>query len=196
MTYVKETIDVAVTYMTSTLQNFGPISGILLVILESIFPVLPLGVFITLNINAFGFLFGFLLSWIATSLGCMLSFFLFRSCFSKRFIKFISKKNSKNLKEIMKKINKISFSNLVVLIALPFTPAFLINIASGLSNMNSKKFISAILLGKLSIVFFWGFIGKSILESVTDLTTIIIVSILLLLAYFLSKLVGKKLKIE
>lgn len=193
---MKETVDVAVTYMTSILQTFGPFSGILLVLLESIIPVLPLGVFITLNINAFGFLFGFLLSWMATCLGCILSFYLFRFWFQDRFFRFLKKKKTKHLKETIAKISKIPFSNLVVLIALPFTPAFLINIAAGLSKMSSEKFVIAILLGKISIVYFWGYIGKSILESVTDIKTVITVSFMLLLAYFLSKFVGKKLKIE
>lgn len=193
---MKETVDVAVTYMTTILQQFGPFSGILLVLFESIIPMLPLGVFITLNINAFGFLFGFLLSWIATCLGCIISFYFFRMWFSNRFSNYISKKKSKHLKEVTDKISKIPFSNLVVLIALPFTPSFLINIASGLSSMNKEKFVIAILLGKLSIVYFWGYIGKSVLESVTDIKTIIMISIMLVGAYFLSKLVGKKLKIE
>lgn len=193
---MKETVDVAVTYMTSILQTFGPFSGILLVLLESIIPVLPLGVFITLNINAFGFLFGFLLSWMATCIGCILSFYLFRFWFQDRFFRLLKKKKAKHLKETIVKISKIPFSNLVVLIALPFTPAFLINIAAGLSKMSSEKFVIAILLGKISIVYFWGYIGKSILESVTDIKTIITVSFMLLIAYFLSKLVGKKLKIE
>ncbi len=193
---MKETVDVAVTYMTSILQTFGPFSGILLVLLESIIPVLPLGVFITLNINAFGFLFGFLLSWMATCIGCILSFYLFRFLLQDRFFRLLKKKKAKHLKETIVKISKIPFSNLVVLIALPFTPAFLINIAAGLSKMSSEKFVIAILLGKISIVYFWGYIGKSILESVTDIKTIITVSFMLLIAYFLSKLVGKKLKIE
>ena len=193
---MKETVDVAVTYMTSILQTFGPFSGILLVLLESIIPVLPLGVFITLNINAFGFLFGFLLSWMATCLGCILSFYLFRFWFQDRFFRFLKKKKTKHLKETIAKISKIPFSNLVVLIALPFTPAFLINIAAGLSKMSSEKFVIAILLGKISIVYFWGYIGKSILESVTDIKTVITVSFMLLLAYFLSKFLPKKLKTE
>lgn len=193
---MRETVDVAVTYMTTILQDFGPFSGILLVLLESIIPILPLGVFITLNINAFGFLFGFLISWMATCLGCIISFYFFRCWFQKRFSNYISKKKLKHLKEVTKKISHIPFSNLVVLIALPFTPAFLINIASGLSKMSKEKFIIAILLGKLSIVYFWGYIGKSVLESVTDIRTIITISIMMVIAYLLSKLVGKKLKIE
>jgi len=193
---VRELIDFSITYITECLQYIGPIGGILLVLLESIIPALPLGVFITLNIHAFGSILGFFLSWIATCLGCFLSFFLFRHCFQKKWNLFISRKKGTQLKKMMERLNHISFSNFVVLVALPFTPAFLINISSGLSTMSHRKFIHAILLGKLSIVFFWGYIGKSLLESITDIRVVIIVSIILVVFYLLSKIVSSKLKIE
>ena len=90
----------------------------------------------------------------------------------------------------------IEFSNLVVLIALPFTPAFLINIACGVINMSKRKFITAILIGKIFMVIFWGCIGKSLLESITDIKTIMIVSVFIIIAYIISKIVSKKMKIE
>jgi len=79
---------------------------------------------------------------------------------------------------------------------LPFTPAFLINIAAGVVRMGKRKFLIALLMGKIFMVTFWGCVGKSLLESITDIKTIIIVAILILLAYFLSKFVSKKMKIE
>ena len=96
----------------------------------------------------------------------------------------------------LKAVKKISFSNLVLIIALPFSPAFLINIACGLSKTDFKKFITAILIGKLSIIYFWGFVSKSLLESITDIKTLIIIGILLIVSYALSKIVNKKLKFE
>ena len=104
-------------------------------------------------------------------------------------------KNKKILK-MVDSVNKISFSNLVVLVALPFTPAFMINIACGLAKIGKKKFIAAILIGKMSITVFWGCIGKSLLESITDIKTIMIVSIFILVAYIASRIVSKKLEIE
>lgn len=87
-------------------------------------------------------------------------------------------------------------SNLVVVIALPFTPAFLINIASGLAGVDKKKFLIAILVGKLSIVYFWGVIGTSFLESMTDIKTIMIISVMLVIAYFVSKYISKKTHVD
>ena len=61
---------------TDLMGSLGFISGFLLIILESMIPVLPLAVFIALNIMTFGSLFGFILSWVATVTGCMISFYL------------------------------------------------------------------------------------------------------------------------
>jgi len=192
---MNELIDSFVSNGTTWLLTFGPIAGIILIMVESILPVLPLSVFITLNIVSYGHLFGFLISWIATIIGCMLSFFLFRNLFSKKLYRFIKKKDSEQLKRIMKSISTISFSNLVVLIALPFSPAFLINIAGGLSKIKIEKFFIAIILGKLVMVYFWGYIGTSLLESLTDITILIKVVLLLIGSFIISKLVEKKLKV-
>lgn len=102
----------------------------------------------------------------------------------------------KKLQKANNKFKSIPFSNLVVIIALPFTPAFLINIVGGMSGISRKKFIAALLIGKIFMIFFWGYVGKSLIESVTDIKTIIMVSLMLLLAYFISKFVSKKANIE
>ncbi|MDD6878876.1 MAG: VTT domain-containing protein [bacterium] len=186
-------IDIIQDFVNNTviyLQQFGILFGCFIVILESIIPALPLGVFIAFNIMAFGNVVGFIISWISTCFGCCLSFFVFRKFFSKRIYK------HPKLVKINNTLKKISFTNLVLIIALPFSPAFLINIACGISKTSFKKYISAILLGKLSIVYFWGFISKSFLESITDIKTMCILVILLLISYIVSKIVNRKLNIE
>ena len=188
-----EFINNNIEVITELLKNGGIFCGILLVLLESIIPMLPLGVFIAFNINAFGLILGILISWIGTCLGCYLSFLFFRFLS----IKFLNKHfKNKKLEKVIYRIKSITFSNLVVLIALPFTPAFLINIACGVVDITKKKFVAAIMVGKIFTVTFWGCIGKSLLASITDIKTIIIVSIFIVIAYFLSKLVSKKLEIE
>ena len=80
--------------------------------------------------------------------------------------------------------------------AIPFTPAFSINIGAGLSKMRFKKFFFALLISKLFIVYFWGFIGTTLLESITDITVLIKIGILLLIAFLLSKVILKKFNLE
>ena len=80
-----ELINNLVEYFTKLLQDGGLILGIVLILLESVIPALPLGVFVALNINAYGTILGIILSWISTCLGCYLSFLLF-SLFSNKFL--------------------------------------------------------------------------------------------------------------
>ena len=191
-----EIIDSFVKTCTSTLTSLGPISGVILIILESIIPPLPLSVFITLNMIAFGKVFGFLISWLSTIVGCMISFCLFRKLFRKKLEKFVKKKDLENVNNVMKSISEISLTNLVVFIAIPFSPAFLINIAAGLSKIKIEKFFVAIIIGKMMMVFFWGYIGTSLLESLTDITVLFKIGIMLVIAYCISKMVEKNMKIK
>lgn len=187
-------IDSLVQLITSYLNQFGVVFGILLIIMESIIPILPLGVFIAFNMMAFGGGIGFIISWIATCIGCVLSYYFFSKLFSKKLMKSAAKREKLN--KVMKKVKNIEFPKLVLIVALPFTPAFLVNIACGLVKVNYKKFLASILIGKLSIVYFWGFVGKSLLESIMDIKTVIVVIFLLLISYLLSKIVSKKIGIE
>lgn len=173
---------------------FGPILGCICILIESIIPVLPLFVFITINFLVFGDILGFIISWIFTVLGCLLSFFIFRKKLKNWFDGKIE--NNEQFKKIMKMIDKIKLEQLAVIIAIPFTPAFMINIAAGLSKIPLKKFLIALLIGKLFMVLFWGFVGTSLIQSLTNPMALIKVVILLLVAYVTSKVVSKKFKFD
>ena len=165
--------------------------GIFIIILESILPMLPLGLFVAFNVLIFGNVLGFFMSWGATLIGCSLSFFIFRKI-RKKIDNYIERKPK--FKNVMENINKISFSNLVIIMAFPFTPAFSINIGAGLSNIPYKKFIMAASIAKVSIVYFWGYIGSTFIESMTDPGVLIKLGIIFLIAFLLSKFVTKKFK--
>lgn len=192
--FINEVVNNAVNYI----QLYGPWLGFLIIILESILPFLPLFVFIALNVEAFGFIFGFILSWAATIVGCLISYFFFKSLVGKRVDKYINrdKKKKERLRKIVLAIKKVKFSTLVVLMALPFSPAFLFNIACGITNVKFKKFFLALLISKVSIIYFWGFIGTSLIDSIMDVTILIRVLLMLFIAFVISKFVMKKYDIE
>ncbi len=182
----------AVQYM----QMYGLWFGFSIIVLESILPWLPLFVFIALNLAAYGNVLGFIISWVATICGCIISYSFFRYLIGNRLEKFINKNKYAKVKKVVRAIEKIDFSNLVLIVALPFSPAFMINIACGITNVSFKKFLLALLIGKTVIVYFWGFIGTSLIESITDATTVITVCLLLLIAFVVSKIIVKKYNIE
>lgn len=185
-------------FIDTTLQGlgvWGPIVGCFFILIESMVPILPLFVFITLNFLAFGSVFGFIISWIFTCIGCFISFLLFRCKVQTWLFKRIKKEGLISEKTI-NMITNLKFEQLTTIIAIPFTPAFLVNIAAGLSKMSYKKYLGALLIGKIFLVYFWGFVGVSLLESIKNPIYLVRVGILLILAYVLSKIVSKKFKIE
>ena len=93
-------------------------------------------------------------------------------------------------------VSNISFSKLVVIMAIPFTPAFSVNIGAGLSKMPYKKFLFAALISKISIVYFWGFVGTTFVESISDPTVLIKLGVLLIVAFILSKIVINKFDVD
>lgn len=168
--------------------------GIFVIVLESIIPILPLAVFIAINTVVFGNFFGFVISWVATIVGCSISFLIFRKGFSKYLYRNIDIK--KKGSELMNVITNLNFSKLVLILAVPFTPAFSINIGAGLSKMSYKKYLLALIISKLSIVYFWGFIGTTFVESITDIGVLIKLGIILLITFILSQIIIKKFKIK
>ncbi|MBE6150863.1 MAG: TVP38/TMEM64 family protein [Firmicutes bacterium] len=187
-----------VNNLVNYVQLYGIWLGFLIIILESILPFLPLFVFIALNVEAFGFIIGFLLSWSATIVGCLISYFFFKYLVGNRIDKYInkSKKKKEKLRKVVNAIKNVKFSTLVVLMALPFSPAFMFNIACGITKVNFRKFFLSLLISKLSIIYFWGFIGTSLFDSIMDVTILIRVVIMLLVAFMISKFVMKKYNIE
>ena len=186
-----DTITSVINVITNIMSNFGIFSGFFLVLIESIFPVLPVSVFIALNIITYGSILGFFVSWVATVIGSMSAFYL-----SKKSTKFVESKIKKNkkIKELRKNINKISFSNLVILFAIPFTPAFPINIAAGMSNMSQKRFIMALIIGKLPMVYFWVFIGKNLTDCLTDISVLAKMIFMIVMAYLVGKVANTFIK--
>ncbi len=184
--------DIWLTNFLLSIGFWGYILSCFLILIESIVPILPLSVFITLLFYKFGSVIGFVISYIFTVLGCFLSYNIFKSKFKKKFDIFIDKKDKKQIKKIMKRLNKIKFENLCLIIAIPFTPAYLVNIAAGLSDISKKKYIFAILIGKIFLVIFWGFVGTSLINSFKNPSNLIIILLLLLLCFIVSKIVNKK----
>lgn len=190
------TIEFVVNHSTELISSGGIFIGFFLVFIECFIPALPLSVFVALNVNAFGFLLGVFISWIATSLGSYLCYLLFYYLETKVVQKHMKKKMIQRVQRAIDRFQNIQFTELVLLITLPFTPSSLINIVSGLTRMPKEKFICALLIGKIFSIVFWGYIGKSLIESLTDLSSLIYIFIALVLSFILSKIIGRKMNIE
>ncbi len=174
--------------LTNFIGQFGVISGFLLVFLESMIPILPLSAFVTINIFTYGNILGFIVSYLGTTSGCIVAYYLckkFNDHFESRY------KGNKTVKDIKKKLKNIKLTTLVVILAIPFTPAFAINIAAGLTRYDFKKYVVAVIIGKIPMIYFWSFIGASLKESLSDPIILVKIGVMLLITYLASKVITK-----
>ena len=178
----------------ASLGVYGPILGCLLIIVESIVPILPLCVFITMNFIAFGNILGFIVSWIFTLIGCNLSFWLCRKIFKNWFEKKLRKYNK--VEKFMKFMEHVKLEQLALIVAIPFTPAFAVNIAAGISKMEYKKYFWAMFIGKIFMVYFWGYIGVTFMECLKNPIYFVKIGLIMLVAYLISYFINKKFKLD
>ena len=81
---VLEALNELINNLLKLLGSWGALLGCVFILFESIIPMLPLSLFITLNFVTFGSIIGFIISWIFTVLGCMMSYYLFKSAVSEK----------------------------------------------------------------------------------------------------------------
>lgn len=180
--------------LITTTGSLGMMLDCLLIVSESIIPALPLGLFITVLCVNYGYVIGFLISWIFTIIGCMISYYLFQTIFKGIVDRKLRKYEFAN--KLLTMIDKMTFSNLVLLISLPITPAFLVNIVAGVSNMKVNKFLPALMIGKISLVAFWGYVGTSLIEALKNPMILIKVGIIIIIMFIISKIINKKLNLD
>ena len=172
----------------------GVIFACVLMSIESIIPMLPLGVFITINMLVMGKFWGFVVSWFFTCIGCIMSYFIFKKGFGNKFDNLTE--NKELIKKYKKMFKNISTGKLLLIIAMPFTPAFVVNIVAGLTKMDFKKYLVAMLIGKLSMVFFWGYVGTSLVESLKDPLILIKIVVIMGVTYLIYYVLNKILKLD
>lgn len=174
--------------------TFGVLFSVCFIFVESILPVLPLSVFITINFMVLGPLIGFIISWIFTVLGCIMSYTIFRKGLGNKFDNLTS--NKKLLNKYKHLFKNISTAKLLLIIAMPFTPAFVVNIVCGLIKMDFKKYFIALLFGKIAMVYFWGFVGTSLVESINNPIILLKIVLIMSITYLLYVILRKVLKFE
>ena len=126
--------------------DLGPIAPIVLAIVESFFPPLPLIAIVALNVAAHGGLLGFLYSWAGVALGGCIMFLLWRRVVKRFFWKFASR--SPKLEKAQQWVNRFDTSSLFMLTLLPFTPSSFMHLAFGISDFDEKRYLITMLLGK------------------------------------------------
>lgn len=171
-------------------KEWGIIAPILLTVIESLVPALPLVGIVLINVGAHGLIVGFLTSWIGTTLGSILVFLVSRRIFKRWFMHFFMNKNLR----LLNWISHSGKSELFLLTCVAFTPSSLINLTYGLSEFNEKSFILTVFASKFLMILVLAIFGTSITESLENpfylfLSVLVLVG-LLVLSRFIKRKTG------
>lgn len=187
--FIKEWLTVEkIMELIGKYRSLGPVTGILLPMIEAFLPFLPLFLFAMANANAFGLWLGFLYSWIGASLGAYFVFLLVRKFGQKKFLSFL--KNHPQVIRLMSWVERHGFGLLFLLLCFPFTPSAVVNIVAGLSRLSYAQYMLAVVTGKMVMLFTMSFVGHNIRALITQpVRTAIICAII-----FILWLVGKRIE--
>ncbi len=166
-------------------RALGPFIGLFFPFIESFLPFLPLVVFVFANAGAYGLWYGFLLSWIGTSLGSYAVFLLIRKFGQAKILRSLTKK--RRVQQLIHWVEKNGFGPLFLLICFPFTPSALVNLVAGLSNIKKKHYLLTLLAGKFVMIFTISFIGYDLKALLTKPIRTTIVVLIIILLWFIGK---------
>ncbi|EKN70528.1 hypothetical protein M670_02668 [Schinkia azotoformans MEV2011] len=174
--------------------DLGPIPGILLPMIEAIFPIFPLVLFVMANAAAFGLWKGFIISWIGATLGALIVFSVIRRLGRQRFFNFLTK--HQKVKKLMNWIERRGFGFIFLMLCFPFSPSSLINVVAGLSRVSKQQFVLAVLLGKLVMIFTVSFIGYDLKSLIYQPFKTIFVLILMFILWYGGKQIEKRIHLD
>lgn len=168
----------------------GTIIGLFLPFIESFLPFLPLFAFVFANATAYGLWYGFLLSWVGTSLGSYAVFLVIRKYGHAKIFSFLTKR--KRVEQLIHWIERNGFAPLFLFICFPFTPSALVNLVAGLSNMKKKHYLLTLLAGKFVMILTVSYIGHDVGSLMNNpIKTGVIVALVIILW-----LIGKRVEVR
>lgn len=170
--------------------GLGPIAPIVLAMVESFFPPLPLVAIVALNVAAHGGLFGFVYSWVGVMLGGTLMFLFWRRVLKQFFWKFASR--SQKLEKAEQWVSRFDVSSLFMLSVLPFTPSSFMHFAFGISDFDEKRYLVTMLLGKGVMVAMMALFGQSLVSSMKNPVYLVLAVVIWGAMYWCSKRFCKK----
>ena len=170
--------------------GLGPIAPIVLAMVESFFPPLPLVAIVALNVAAHGGLLGFLYSWTGVALGGSIMFLFWRRVLKQFFWKFASR--SQKLEKAEQWVSRFDVSSLFMLSVLPFTPSSFMHFAFGISDFDEKRYLITMLLGKGVMVAMMALFGQSLVSSMKNPVYLVLAVVIWGAMYWGSKRFCKK----
>ncbi len=168
---------------------FAPIFACLGIVLEAFIPILPILVFLSINIVILGNIFGFFVSYIFVVMASYFVYFLSRNFFDKRKI------NNIKINNFILLINKFNLFELTIIISFPYTPSSIVNLSSGYANVDDNKYLKSLLIGKFFNLLITFLIINGVLKNLNDpfmiIVFIIIGFVVYLVGYYINRFIMK-----
>ncbi|WP_261721595.1 TVP38/TMEM64 family protein [Staphylococcus equorum] len=178
-----------VQYWFDLFGNLGYIVGFLLPFIEAFIPILPIIVFVIVNVNAYGFIIGTLLAWMGTVAGSYIVFLFFRRLTHTRYMKKIQQRTS--VQRLIHFIDRKGVLPIFILMCFPFTPSALVNIVASLSHIKAHVYLTVLIASKFVMVGLVGWLGNDITTLFTSPTRLITIIIVILIIWFVGRKIEK-----
>ncbi|MCE5006867.1 MULTISPECIES: TVP38/TMEM64 family protein [Staphylococcus] len=178
-----------VQYWFDLFGNLGYIVGFLLPFIEAFIPILPIIVFVIVNVNAYGFIIGTLLAWMGTVAGSYIVFLFFRRLTHTRYMKKIQQRTS--VQRLIHFIDRKGVLPIFILMCFPFTPSALVNIVASLSHIKAHVYLTVLIASKFVMVGLVGWLGNDITTLFTSPTRLITIIIVILIVWFVGRKIEK-----
>jgi uncharacterized membrane protein YdjX (TVP38/TMEM64 family) len=152
--------------------SYGIIASILISTLIAIAGVIP-SIFVTgANVMVFGPANGFIISWVGEVIGAVVSFYLYRLGFKKRF-----ESLGRKYHMLDRIVSAKGFKAAILLFQarlLPFVPSGFVTLAGAVSNINMLYFLIATALGKLPSIALEALVSYDFINIYTNWIRLII----------------------
>lgn len=176
-----------------SIRILGPLVPILMAMVESFIPVLPLVAIVTLNVAAHGAVMGFVYSWLGSAIGSTLFFLLCRKVVKPWVLRFASR--HPKVTKARNWVNGVKWQALFFIMVMPFTPSSFVNFAIGVSDFDGKLYIKVMVTAKIIMLILLSLFGQSVVRAIRNPAFLILAGLLALVLWLVSKYVNKKNKL-
>ena len=176
--------------LLDSFEGLGPLVPVLLAMVESFVPPLPLIAIVALNVAAHGPVMGFLYSWCGVVMGGAIMFTFWRRVVKRFFWRFASR--FEPIRKAERWVSHCDVPTLFTLAMLPFTPTSFLHLAFGISDFDSRRYILTLLAGKAVMIAMMALFGQSLTNALENSLYLVLAVLLWVGMYFASKLFCQK----
>ena len=173
----------------NVLQQLGYFAGFIILYLRAMIPVFPLTLYVILNVHAYGFITGTIISWLGIVAGTFTVFYFCRKFVDASFMQRVKAK--KGVKKFTYFIDKQGLVPIFILMCFPFTPNTVVNFVASFSHIKMKNYFIILLFSKFISISFLAVMGREVTTFLTHPIRAIILIIVTIVIWFIGKSVEK-----